>query len=62
MKGFNKEAIKQSIIDNVKSQFRRTIDEATPQQVYQAAAYAVKDVVIDRWIATQKTYEESNVK
>ncbi len=62
MKGFNKEAIKQSIIDNVKSQFRRTIDEATPQQVYQAAAYAVKDVVIDRWIATQKTYDESNVK
>ncbi len=62
MKGFSKEAIKQSIIDNVKSQFRRTIDEATPQQVYQAAAYAVKDVVIDRWIATQKTYDESNVK
>ena len=47
---------------SVKSQFRRTIDEATPQQVYQAAAYAVKDVVIDRWIATQKTYDESNVK
>lgn len=62
MQTFNKEAIKKSIIDNVKNQFRKTIDEATPQQVYQAVAYAVKDVIIDEWIATQKTFDETKAK
>ncbi|MCB6610268.1 glycogen/starch/alpha-glucan phosphorylase [[Clostridium] symbiosum] len=62
MQTFNKEAIKRSIIDNVKNQFRKTIDEATPQQVYQAVAYAVKDVIIDNWIATQKAFDETKAK
>lgn len=61
-KGFNKETFKQSVIYNVKSQYRRTIDEATPAQVYQAVAYAVKDVIIDEWIATHKEYEKQDVK
>ena len=42
--------------------FRRTIDEASPQQVFQAVAYAVKDVIIDEWIATHKEYEKQDVK
>ena len=46
----------------MKNQFRKTIDEATPQQVYQAVAYAVKDVIIDNWIATQKTFDDLKVK
>lgn len=62
MQTFDKEAIKKSIIDNVKNQFRKTIDEATPQQVYQAVAYAVKDVIIDNWIATQKIFDDLKVK
>jgi len=62
MQTFDKEAIKKSIIDNVKNQFRKTIEEATPQQVYQAVAYAVKDVIIDNWIATQKTFDDLKVK
>lgn len=62
MQTFDKEAIKKSIIDNVKNQFRKTIDEATPQQVYQAVACAVKDVIIDNWIATQKTFDETKAK
>ena len=62
MQTFDKEAIQKSIIDNVKNQFRKTIDEATPQQVYQAVAYAVKDVIIDNWIATQKTFDDLKVK
>lgn len=62
MQTFSKEAFKKSIIDNVKSQFRRTIDEATPQQVFQAVSYAVKDVIIDEWIATQKAFEETDAK
>ena len=62
MQKFSKEAFKKSIIDNVKSQYRRTIDEATPQQVFQAVSYAIKDVIIDNWIATQKAYDEKNAK
>ena len=61
-KGFDKATFKNSVIDNVKNMFRRTIDEATPQQVFQAVAYAVKDVIIDEWIATHKEYERKDVK
>ena len=59
---FNKEEFKKEIVENVKNQYRKTIDEATPQQVYQAVSYAVKDYIIDRWIATHKEYEKKNVK
>ena len=52
---FNKEAFKKAVVENVKVQYRKTIDEATPQQVYQAVSYAVKDYVIDRWIASVKS-------
>lgn len=59
---FNKETFKNSVIYNVKNLFRRTIDEATPEQAFQAVAYAVKDVIIDEWIATHKEYEKQDVK
>ena len=61
-KGFDKVTFKRSVIDNVKNMFRRTIDEATPQQVFQAVSYAVKDVIIDEWIATHKEYEKKDTK
>lgn len=60
--GFDKEGFKKEVINNVKTLFRKTIAEATPKQVFQAVAYAVKDDIIDRWIATQKEYEKQNVK
>ncbi len=60
--GFDKETFQKSVIYNVKSLFRKTIDEATPAQVFQAVAYAVKDVIIDEWIATHKEYEKQDVK
>ncbi|MCM1172830.1 MAG: glycogen/starch/alpha-glucan phosphorylase [Clostridium sp.] len=59
---FDKEGFKKEVINNVKTLFRKTISEATPKQVFQAVAYAVKDDIIDRWIATQKEYEKQNVK
>ena len=59
---FNKEDFKKSVLDNVKNIYRKNIDEATGQQVFQAVAYAVKDMIIDRWIATQKEYEKQDVK
>ena len=48
----NKEDFKKSVIYNLKSAYRKNIDEATPGQVYQAVALAVKNEIIDRWIAT----------
>ena len=60
--GFDKTVFKQSILYNVKSLFRKTIDEATNEQVFQAVAYAVKDVIIDEWIATHKVYEKKDAK
>ena len=59
---FNKEEFKKEVRNQVKVLYRRNIEEATPAQVYQAVAYAVKDDIIDRWIATHKEYEEQNVK
>lgn len=59
---FDKAAFKKAVRENVKNQYRKTIDEATPQQIYQAVSYAVKDYIIDRWIATHKEYEKKNAK
>ncbi len=59
---FNKEAFKTNVIYNVKTLYRKNLDEATPAQVYQAVCYAVKDVIIDQWIATHKEYEKQDAK
>ena len=58
----DKEAFKKDVVYNVKSLYRKTIDEATPQQVYQAVSLAVKDMIIDRWIATHKEYDKEDAK
>ena len=58
----DKEEFKKDVVYNVKSLYRKTIDEATLQQVYQAVSLAVKDMIIDRWIATQKKYDKEDVK
>ncbi len=60
--GFDKETFKKTVIYNVKNLFRKTVDEATQEQMFQAVAYAVKDVIIDEWIATHKVYEKEDVK
>lgn len=59
---FDKEAFKKEVVNNVKTLYRRTIDEATQQQVFQAVSYAIKDTIIDQWIATHKEYEKQNAK
>ncbi len=58
----NKEQFKKEVAANVKMLYRKTLDEATPQQIYQAVSYAIKDDIIDRWIATHKVYKKQNVK
>ena len=59
---FEKEAFKKDVEQNVKQLFRKTVDEASQQELYQAVSYVVKDAIIDDWIATQKQYEEDDPK
>ncbi len=61
-KAFDKELFKRSVLYNVKTLYRKTIEEATPQQIFQAASYAVKDQIIEEWMETQKAYEEKDPK
>ena len=61
-KQFKKEAFKQSVKDNVKFLYRKTLEEATKEQVFQAVSYTVKDVIIDNWLETQNAYEEQDPK
>ena len=60
--GFNKEAFKKQVKENVKALFRKTLEEANEQQIYQAVAYTVKDTIIDNWLETQKAYEKQDPK
>lgn len=57
-----KEEFKKEVKNNVKTLFRKTIDEATPQQIFQAVSYAVKEVIIDDWLATQAQYKKDDPK
>ena len=59
---FDKEEFKKEVVNNVKNMYRKTLDEASKQQVFQAVAYTVKDYIIDRWIASHKQFEKDDAK
>ncbi len=61
-KPFDKEEFKKKVVDNCKMLYRRSIKEADAQQVFQSVAYSVKDIIIDKWIATQKEYAAKDAK
>ena len=56
------ELLKKTIKSNVRRLYRKNFDEATNQELYQAVSLAVKDVVIDNWLATQKAIHEQKPK
>ncbi len=58
----NKTVFKEAILENIKNQFRKTIDQASDQEIFQAVAYAVRDIIIDQWIETHKVYEKEDAK
>ncbi len=60
--GFDKKAFKQQIKENVKRLYRKDFEDANQQEIYQAVAMAVKDQVVDNWLATQKAMEEKHPK
>lgn len=57
-----KEIFKEAIHENIKNQFRKTIDQVNEQQLFHAVALAVRDIIVDEWIATHKTYEKEDAK
>ena len=61
-KRFDKEVFIESVKSNLKTLYRQTLVDATKQQVFQAVSYAIKDVVVDNWMATQKEYEKKDPK
>ena len=61
-KRFEKETFKNDVKENVRTLYRKEIEEATPQQIFQAVSYAVKEAIVDDWLATQKTYEKEDPK
>ena len=61
-RSFDKETFKKEILSNLKVLFRKTLETATKQEIFQAVALAAKDFIVDRWIATQKAYKEQDPK
>ena len=61
-KMFEKETFKKEVVENVKYLYRKTMDEASEQEIFQAVSYVVKDVVIDQWLATQQEFDKADPK
>ena len=59
---FDKEAFKKEVKDNVRSLYRKSLEEATDQELFQAVSYAVKEVVIDQWMETQNSMKKQDPK
>lgn len=59
---FDKDMFKTSVLYILKTLYRKPLNEATPQQIFQAVSYAVKDIIVDNWLETQQKYEEEDPK
>jgi starch phosphorylase len=62
VKRFDKELFKRSVVYNVRTLYRKTMEEATPKQVFQATALSIKDQIIDAWMDTQQAYDKKDPK
>ena len=60
--GFDKTKFKNEILDHIRNFSRKTLQDASPQEIYQAVAFAVRDVITDDWIETQRAYTERSPK
>jgi len=61
-KKFNKKEFIADVKANVKALYRKNLDEATQQQIFQAVSYTIKDTIIDNWLKTQEQYEKDDPK
>ena len=58
----DKEMFKRSVLYNIKTLYRKSLEEANEQQIFQAVSYAVKDAIVDNWIKTQEAYDREDPK
>ena len=61
-KRFDKKTFKEQVKDSVRTLFRKKLSEASQQEVFQAVCYAVKDVIIDNWLASQEQFKKDDPK
>ena len=61
-KEFDKELFKRSVEYNVRTLYRKNLEEADAQQIFQAVSYAIKDRIVENWMETQKAYEKEDPK
>ena len=61
-KVFSKKEFIKAVTENVKTMYRKNLKEASQQEIFQAVSLAVKDVVMDEWMATQQTMEKDDPK
>ena len=61
-KVFSKKEFIKAVTENVKSMYRKNLKEASQQEIFQAVSLAVKEVVMDEWMATQQTMEREDPK
>ena len=59
---FNKKKFINDVTETVRHMYRKQLEEASQQEIFQAVSYVVKDVVIDDWLATQQAFDESGSK
>ena len=61
-RAFNKKEFIKTVTDNVTAMYRKSLEEASQAELFQAVSYAVKDVIMDEWLATQKTFDKQDPK
>ncbi len=59
---FDKATFKKEVLDNCRRLYRKELTEASPQEQFQAVSYAVKEAIIDNWMATQKQFDKEDPK
>lgn len=57
-----KEDLKENVINYAKVLYRKSIEEVTQQQAFQTVAFALKDIIVDQWMATHQEFEKQDVK
>ena len=60
--GTDAEAFRKAFTDHIHHTLARSKYTVTDHEKFLAVAYAVRDRLVDRWIKTQNTYYEKDVK
>ena len=62
MEKLDKKTFKKDIKDFLKNFYRKTIEDADNHQLFNAVAYALKEYIVEDWIAAHKAYDEQDAK